>query len=133
MSWLWQEAQEQMAVSAAAQERAEQEVRDCAETAAQAERNYRVALHKRIVQLRGEGTAATACESLAKGEPEIAELRYLRDVADGVLVAAKAALYRRRDDRADTLQLARWSQAREMADGSIGGDSRLSFSGGRAA
>lgn len=132
MSWLWQEAQEQMAVSAAAQERAEQEVRECAEVAAQAERDYRVALHKRIVTLRGEGTAATACESLAKGEPEIADLRYRRDVAEGVLVAAKAAVYRKRDDRADTLQLARWAMAREMADGSIGDDKRLAW-GGRAA
>ena len=48
---------------------------------ATAERNYKIALRKEILRLRVEDEVAwTACESLAKGDENVAQLRFKRDV-----------------------------------------------------
>ena len=48
---------------------------------ATAERDYKIALRKEILRLHvADGVAWTACESLAKGEENVAKLRFKRDV-----------------------------------------------------
>lgn len=133
MSWDWGQAQTAMAECAAEQERSEQNMRDAGADAAVAKREYQRALAVRIVELKAKGNAVTACETIAKGEHDISQLRFEKDLAEATYRAACAANYRHSANRADAVELAKWAMRRELADGSIGGDSRLSFSGGRAA
>ncbi|HET6867716.1 MAG TPA: hypothetical protein VFH80_17490, partial [Solirubrobacteraceae bacterium] len=63
---------------------AEQFMRQAFEDAANAERAYRVALAKKIVELHAGGAAWTVCQDLARGDQSVADLRYRRDVAEGV-------------------------------------------------
>ena len=46
-----------------------------------AERDYKIALNKRVLELRDEGMAVTLIQLIIYGEREIAELRFKRDVA----------------------------------------------------
>lgn len=128
MSWSFQQAQQAMREAASNQRAAETALRRAVRTNAETERDYRKALALRLVELRSEGLAATACADVARGEPRIAELRYKRDIAAGVVEACRQELFARSSDRRDVARLAEWSMRREIADGS-GGDPRLSWSG----
>ncbi len=60
---------------------------------AEKERTYNIALATEMLQLKtSEGLAATACEKRAKGTKHIADLRYGRDVAKGVMKACEVAM-----------------------------------------
>lgn len=54
---------------------------------AQAEQNYRIALTEEILKLKDNGEKATILEVIAKGKPNIAKLRYQRDVAEALYKA----------------------------------------------
>lgn len=82
-----------------------------------AERAYRKALAIRILELKAEGVAATLCLDLAKGDKQIADLRYKRDVQEGVREAAKASVWRHTADRRELEQLVEWSMRRDLAEG----------------
>ena len=56
---------------------------------AEAERDYRCALSKKILVERDKGTTVTIITDVCKGDSEIAELRFKRDCAE---VSYKAAL-----------------------------------------
>ena len=88
---------------------AEEFTRHAFEEHAAAERAYRVALAKRIVELHGEGAAWTVCQDLARGDRTVADLRYRRDVAEGVREAAQSATWRMTADRRDLSKLVDWS------------------------
>lgn len=133
MSWDWGQAQQAMNAAAAAQETSEQAMRDAGKEAADAERQYARALAMRMLEIKANGMAITVTERIAKGDEDISNLRYARDLKAAAFKAACAANYRHSANRADAVELAKWAMRRELADGSIGGDSRLSFSGGRAA
>lgn len=90
---------------------------DAATALAECERAYRMALAKRMTILKAEGAAWTAAADLARGDAEVADLKYRRDVAAGVLAAAEQAGFRLQADRRVLEQLVRWSQARELAEG----------------
>lgn len=47
-----------------------------------AERDYKIALHHRILELKTEGYAITLILELAKGTEKIADLRFQRDLAE---------------------------------------------------
>ena len=49
---------------------------------AETERDYRVALAKKIIALRALGTPVTIINDLARGDEEVATLRLKRDVAE---------------------------------------------------
>lgn len=83
--------------------------REAREKLAAAERAYRKALALRMVELRAEGVAATTCETLAKGEDRIADLRYHRDVAAGFHEAARHATYNATANRRAVDALVAWS------------------------
>lgn len=61
-------------------------------THAQAEHDYRVALSKKILAYRAEGFPVTIIPDLCRGDPEIARLRFERDVALTVYESAKEAI-----------------------------------------
>lgn len=92
-----------------AQKNAEEAVREAFKGYGNAERAYRKALAVKIVELRAEGVPATVCLDLAKGAKSIADLRYHRDVADGVKEAATSAVWRHTADRRELEQLVNWS------------------------
>lgn len=117
--WDFDEAREACRKAAMAQEHAEEEVRRAAQQLALAEERYRVALAKRIVELRSEGTAATVCADLARGDEQVAKLRMHRDIADGVYEAVKQASWRHNQNRKDAQRFADWSQRREIAEAGV--------------
>lgn len=92
----------------------EDRMREAGRELAEAERAYRKRLTERIVQLKAEGVAVTACETIAKGEADVAELRYRRDIKKGMLEAVRQEAYRRGADRADVGRLLDWSMKRDL-------------------
>lgn len=94
------------------QQQTEQQLRDASRTLAKAEQAYRLALAKRIVEVHAEGAAWTVAQDLARGSEQVAQLRYERDVARGVLEAAQQAAWRQAADRKDLGRLIDWSSRR---------------------
>ena len=62
------------------------------EAYAEAEREYRVAYAKRILEERDKGTPVTIISDLCKGDYEIATLRFKRDCAEVVYKSAAEAI-----------------------------------------
>lgn len=101
------------------QREVEDELRMRSRELAAAERAYRQKLSERILKLHAgddgeKGLAITTCETVAKGEREVSELRYKRDVARGIFEAAQQQAFRRGADRKDVNQLLQWSQACDL-------------------
>lgn len=59
---------------------------------ASAEREYKVALAHRILELRTEGVPVTIINDLARGDERIAELRFKRDLARSLYETAKEGM-----------------------------------------
>lgn len=93
---------------------AEQDRMRAATELAEAERAYRKALAVAITDKHGAGVAWTVCADLARGEPNVADLRYARDVARGVLDAAEQRAFRLQADRKALLSLIEWSMRQEQ-------------------
>ena len=83
---------------------------------AQAERSYRVALAKAIVTAHEAGIAWTVCPDIARGDEDVARLRYERDIAAGVVDALEQSGWRHAADRKDLARLISWSE-RTAPDG----------------
>jgi hypothetical protein len=93
----------------------EDAIRDRSRELAEAERAYRELLTKRIFHLHtNEGVAWTACETMARGETDVAELREARDIAKGLLGSVSQQGFRYGADRRDLHQLIVWSQRRDL-------------------
>lgn len=92
------------------QEAAEKARGDATEAYALAERLYRMALSKRIVELIAEGKPATVARDLARGESPVADLGYERDVAEGVRDIAEQRAWRHTADRRDIQEFVQWSR-----------------------
>lgn len=120
--WSFDEAREACRVAAKAQQGAEDALRDSARQFAGAEEQYRVALAKRIVELRADGEAATVCADLARGTVEVARLRRERDIAEGVYKALEHAAWRHNQNRKDAQRFADWSMRRELAEAGVGSE-----------
>jgi hypothetical protein len=93
---------------------------------AEAERRYRKALAEKIVTAHADdGIAWTTCADVARGDKAVADLRYARDVAEGVLDAMRQQAFRRGSDRRDLDTLLNWSMHRDLrtdappAEGSV--------------
>lgn len=56
------------------------------------EYNYRTALSKKLIEFRAEGMAVTHLADIAKGLPEIAQLRLERDLAEGLVKSAEEGI-----------------------------------------
>lgn len=114
--WTFDEARKAANLASAQQKGAEQALREAAAKLAEAERAYRMALAQTITRLRADGLAATTCADVARGTKEVADLRWARDVAQGVRDAAEQAAWRHSADRKDVTAFASWSARRELAE-----------------
>ncbi len=114
----WGQARDAINAAKAAQKVAEDNVRDAFRSYGAAERAYRMALAQKILELRAESIPVTICQDLAKGAEKIADLRFRRDIAEGVKDAASSAVWRHTADRRELEQLVDWSMKRELAEGS---------------
>src|SRR2546423_311730 len=75
------------------------------------EQAYRISLAKRILHAHAvEGIAWSVCSDIARGDPEVARLRYERDVAEGTYEAFSQAAWRHAADRRDLQRLISWSE-----------------------
>ena len=52
-------------------------------------RQYEIALAKKMLELRESGTAASNVEKMAKGDPDIAEIKFKASVAEAEARSAK--------------------------------------------
>lgn len=93
-----------------AQAATEGALRQAAEEKARAERAYRRALAEGIVKAHEEGIAWSVCGDIARGEEMVADLRYHRDVAEGVYEAMQQSGWRHASDRRDLSRLIGWSE-----------------------
>lgn len=116
MPWSFDEAVQAHRAAELEQRRVESEVFDAYKNAARAQHLYSVALARRMLELKAQGMAVTACETVAKGDPRIALLREERDLAEGLKETAKVAGWRVNADRRDTEALIDWSKRREIAE-----------------
>jgi hypothetical protein len=96
------------------QREVEDTIREASRNLAEAERLYRMKLSERIIELHADGVAWTVAGDVARGEEATARLRYNRDVAEGVVDAARQQAYRRAADRRDLHQFITWSERREL-------------------
>ena len=112
----WDEAREKVNEAKAAQAEAEKRVREAWADLAEKRRTYQVALAEKITTLRGGGMAATTCGDVARGDENVAQLRFERDVQEGVVESAKAALWRLSADRRALEQLVQWSLRADFAN-----------------
>lgn len=92
-----------------AQRHAEAAIKDAYRAYAADEQAYRMALAQEILKLKAEGVAMTVAQDLAKGTKAVADLRFKRDVAEGVREAATSAVWRHTADRRELEQLVSWS------------------------
>jgi hypothetical protein len=106
------------AAASAAQLAAERAMKEASVDFAKKEEAYRISLAKEIVRQHAEDKVAwTVAPDLARGNVEVARLRMLRDIAEGVREASQQAAWRRAADRKDTQRFIDWSARREIAEG----------------
>lgn len=75
---------------------------------------YQMALAKKILTLKAEGQPSTYLLDLARGDSEVARLRFEKDVAEGVKEAAQSALWRHSGDRHDLREFVQWSKGVDL-------------------
>jgi hypothetical protein len=114
--WDFDEAADKLRACSAEQKAAEAFIKAAYKDFAEARGNYRLGLAKKITELRAEGTAITLAEKLAAGDPAVVALEKRKDIAEGVVEAAKQRAYTAAADRKDAQGLATWSQRRELAE-----------------
>ena len=59
---------------------------------AQAERDYRIAMARKVMEEREKGTPVTIISDVCRGTPEIAKLRFERDCSEVVYKSAMEAI-----------------------------------------
>jgi hypothetical protein len=118
--WDFDRAREAAHAATVSQRRQEDFIRDAYKDFALKEEAYRVALAKRITELHAEGIAWSATGDLARGDKHVARLKRERDIAEGVVEAAKQAGWRASKDRDDVQAFIGWSQRREFAEAGVG-------------
>jgi hypothetical protein len=97
------------------QKAVEDDLRDAGRELAEAERVYRIKLLTTIKDLHdGLGVGWSSCESMAKGDDDVAKLRKARDDAKFKVEVIQQQAFRRGADRKDVGRLLDWSQARDL-------------------
>lgn len=114
--WSFGEAYQASKGAEQEQRRVESEVSQAYKEYARAKKLAAVALARRIWELKADGIAVTACETLAKGDPRVAELIEERDSKEGLKETAKVAAWRVNADRRDMGDFIGWSMRRDLAE-----------------
>lgn len=105
----WAEAKQVIEKASISQKQAEEAIRSAFRGFAEARRAYQMAFAQEIVRQKAENGATVALD-LARGEKKVAQLRFEKDVAEGVAKAAESAIYRHTADRKDVGRLVDWSR-----------------------
>jgi hypothetical protein len=116
-SWTFAQARDKALEAEGKQHDAEKRLAEAYREAGAAERAYKEALAKKILNLKAAGVAWTVCGDLARGDETVAGLREVRDITLGAREAANVAVWRHKDNRKDSRGFASWSERREMAEG----------------
>lgn len=74
-------------------DRAIDEIRARGKAKAEAERNYRIELAKKILELRASGTPVSIINDLARGDEKIADLKMKRDIEESLYEANMQRIY----------------------------------------
>lgn len=117
LPWEIVEARDVLANASVQQLEHQAVIKDAVKAAARADQLYRVARARKIGELRDAGTAATLCEKLADGDPEIAALKADALVAEGSREVAVHEGWRLHANRKDSQELVDWSKRRDLAEG----------------
>jgi hypothetical protein len=117
LPWEISDARDVLAEASRQQSDHQDAIREAVKAAARTDQLYRVALARRIAELREQGNAATLCEKLARGDDEIAGLAYDAAVAEGDREIAVQEGWRLHANRKDSQELADWSKRRDLAEG----------------
>jgi hypothetical protein len=88
---------------------AERELSDQIDRKAEAEREYRRALARKLIALRADGMAATLAKDLARGDEEVLAYSHARDIAADMVKFRHEVLEDRRGDRASLHKLVDYS------------------------
>jgi hypothetical protein len=115
------------------QRQVENDLRRASRDAAEAERVYRQALAKKILELRAEDDppAWSVCGDLARGDRVVARAKFELAVAEGIREAVSQQAFRRGADRRDLDTLLTWSMRRDLRTDTPPPD--FERAGGRAA
>src|SRR5436189_5645230 len=97
--WSFDEARNAAHQASANQRAGEDFVKESHKQYAQAEKAYRMKLAEKILELHGKGVAWSQCGDLARGDRDVAELKFRRDGAEGVKEAATQDAGRNSADR----------------------------------
>lgn len=83
---------------------------------AQKEYLYRMALSKRLTELRADGQPVTHLADIARGEPNIAKLRLDRDIAKGLYDSSQEAInvYKLKIRILENQYAREWGQAKNV-------------------
>ena len=81
---------------------------------AKREKEYRIALSKRLIQRKAEGYAVTNLADIVRGEEDIATLKYERDIAEGLKNSAEKGVdfYKLKARIMDGQTSREWGQAK---------------------
>lgn len=122
MTGPWDIDQARAAARTASQQQRQMEefIKQAYRTFALAEEAYRTALATRVLELHAEGVAWSTTADLARGDKAVARLRRERDIAEGVVEAARQAGWRASKDRDDVAAFVGWSMRREFAEAGMG-------------
>ena len=118
--WDFDTAREAARKASQQQRTMEDFIRDAFKEFALAEEAYRLALAQKITELHANGVAWSATGDLARGDKQVAVMKRKRDIAEGVVEAAKQAGWRASKDREDVAAFCRWSMRREFAEAGVG-------------
>ena len=108
------EALEATNVTKAAQKVAEDNLKAAWRDFGAKRKAYQLALAKKIVELKAAGQPSTYLLELARGDSEVARLRFEKDIAEGVKEAAQSALWRHSGDRHDLREFIQWSKGVDL-------------------
>lgn len=110
VAWDFQEAYNASEAAKSSQRECQERKKVAHENLAKKEQTYRVALALAITRYHAKGTAWTVCGDMARGEKEIAQLRFERDVAKGIVAAAEEEAWQHTADRKDVQEFITWSR-----------------------
>lgn len=116
LPWEIEQARDVLANASTQQHDHQEAIRDAVKRAARTDQLYRVARARKVAEFRDAGKAATLCDTLARGDEEVAGLKYDADVAEGDREIAVQEGWRLHANRKDSQELADWSKRRELAE-----------------
>lgn len=109
---MWQEIEKYISLL----ETAVTEMKKRSKDLAQKEYLYRMALSKRLTELRADGQPVTHLADIARGEPNIAKLRLDRDIAKGLYDSSQEAInvYKLKIRILENQYAREWGQAKNV-------------------